>query len=95
MHIIIHYFVLQIQMIEGWEKSLFLMVCICVTTSFFMPPWCRTIRRALLNLATLAIVSAAKHLSSLFGDCSICTNIGKPTASKYNVDGYKTLCLTS
>lgn len=48
-------------------------------TSFLMPPWCLTIRRALLNLATLAMVSAARHLSSLFGDCSICTSIGRPT----------------
>lgn len=49
-----------------------------ILTSFLIPPWCLTIRRALLNLATLAMVSAAKHFSSLLGDVNICTNIGRP-----------------
>ena len=51
-------------------------------TSFFMPPFCLTILLALLNLATLAMVSAARHLRPRTGERSISTSIGRPTHIK-------------
>ena len=50
-------------------------------TSLVMPPWRLTTRRALLNLATFAIVSAAKHFRLLCGESSILTITGKPPRS--------------
>ena len=47
-----------------------------------MPRYCRTVLRALLNLATLAMVSAARHFSSLLsfpGASSNFTIVCKPT----------------
>lgn len=52
-----------------------------VLTSLVMPPWCLTARRALLNLATFAIVSAARHFRLLCGESSILTITGKPPRS--------------
>lgn len=52
-----------------------------VLTSLVMPPWCLTAHLALLNLATFAIVSAAKHFRLLCGESSILTIIGKPPRS--------------
>ena len=43
-----------------------------------MPPLCLTMRLALLNLATLAMVSAARHFSSRFCESRICTSVGRP-----------------
>ena len=47
-----------------------------------MPPFCLTIRLALLNLATLAMVSAARHLRPRLSEARISTSIGKPTRKK-------------
>ena len=52
-----------------------------IHTSFLMPPCCRTVRRARLNLATLAMVSAAKHLRSLSGSRRIFTMVCRPPRS--------------
>lgn len=52
-----------------------------VLTSLVMPPWCLTAHRALLNLATFAIVSAAKHFRLLCGESSILTISGRPPRS--------------
>ncbi len=50
-------------------------------TSLLMPPCCRTILRARLNLATLAMVSAARHFSSLSGESRMDTMVCKPPRS--------------
>ena len=52
-----------------------------IHTSFLMPPCCRTVRRARLNLATLAMVSAAKHFRSLSGSRRIFTMVCRPPRS--------------
>lgn len=51
------------------------------STSFLMPPCCLTVRLALLNLATLAMVSAARHLRSLSGSRKILTMVCRPPRS--------------
>ena len=52
-----------------------------VLTSFLIPPCCRTVLLARLNFATLAMVSAAKHLSSLLGSWRIFTMVCRPPRS--------------
>ena len=46
-----------------------------------MPPCCRTVRLARRNLATLAIVSAARHFRSLFWSRRILTIVCRPPRS--------------
>lgn len=63
---------------EGQEGAIDMTVLL---TSLVMPPCCLTACRARLNLATFAIVSAAKHFRILYGESSILTMTGKPLRS--------------
>lgn len=50
-------------------------------TNLRIPPYFLTVLLALLNFATLAIVSAARHFNSLLGDCKIFTVVWRPPRS--------------
>ena len=51
-------------------------------TNFRIPPYCLTVRLALLNLATWAIVSAAKHFSSSLYPSRSLTIVCRPVKNK-------------
>lgn len=50
-------------------------------TRRWIPAWSLTVCLALLNLAILAIVSAAKHLRSLLGESKMFTKVSMPPRS--------------
>lgn len=61
--------------------SLKLQVPVLILTSFLIPAYCLTILLALWNLATLAMVSAAKAFRSLTGESRIFTMLCRPPMS--------------
>ena len=58
-----------------------LMFSVLILTSFLMPPYCLTALLALRNLATLAMVSAAKAFRSLTVESKILTMLCRPPMS--------------
>ena len=53
-------------------------------TNFRMPPYCLTVRLARLNLATWAMVSAAKHFSSSLKPKRSFTIVWRPVEREHN-----------
>lgn len=63
------------------NTNLHLHFSVLIPTSFLIPPYCLTVLLALRNLATLAMVSAAKALRSMTGESRIFTMLCRPPMS--------------